>query len=458
MNDHNANACTRCRDLLDRSAAGELTDAERRAVEAHIEACGECAREADEALAVDAIVSDAFARAALRPARREAPGLAELSATAMDEGRAIRTRRLIVRIGAAASVAAAVLLAVLLIPPLFEKDATRGPIDEGDDRGAPVVARTPDDPNIRAGLDWLAANQEADGHWDARRHGAGADFDVGLTGLAVLALVRGDETDRDAGLARARDRGIAWLLDRQKPDGYIAAGRGAGAMYGHAIATLALVEALDRKTSAALDDPGAIARAVAYCSRSQLPAGGWSYAVRGGPHRVPDTSHTGWFVLALRRAAHAGLDVPEGTLERARGWVATVTDNTGRVGYRSPHDGTPATTAIGLMVAEAAETSDLPAQPSSATLVRRMLSKDPSWTPTEKSLYFWHFVSRTDALRRADGAWTDALATSLARHQETGTDSPHKGSWPNRDRDSLAAGRVYSTAMAVVTLDSLRER
>ena len=44
---------------------------------------------------------------------------------------------------------------------------------------------------IRASLRWLAENQEEDGRWDSRKHGAKGKFDTGNAGLALLCFLAG---------------------------------------------------------------------------------------------------------------------------------------------------------------------------------------------------------------------------------------------------------------------------
>jgi hypothetical protein len=75
---------------------------------------------------------------------------------------------------------------------------------------------------------FLSATQEPDGHWDAKKAGANADFsglngDIASTSLATYALLcsaQGKLQNRDA-MMRAK-RGLEWLLARIQTDGRIA--------------------------------------------------------------------------------------------------------------------------------------------------------------------------------------------------------------------------------------------
>jgi squalene-hopene/tetraprenyl-beta-curcumene cyclase len=80
---------------------------------------------------------------------------------------------------------------------------------------------SPDDPRIRKAIAWLGEHQNEDGGWgeDVRSYtdetwrGRG-DSTASQTAWALLALVAAGEHR-----SRAAERGVAWLLDAQTPDG-----------------------------------------------------------------------------------------------------------------------------------------------------------------------------------------------------------------------------------------------
>ncbi len=127
-----------------------------------------------------------------------------------------------------------------------------------------------EDPAVRRGVDYLLAEQEADGSWFGRW---GANYVYG-TGAAVPALV-------EAGISREHDsvrRAVAWLERVQNEDGgwgedlrsYVDrswSGRGESTASQTAWALLAL--------HAAGEHSGAVTRGLDWLVRTQLPDGGW---------------------------------------------------------------------------------------------------------------------------------------------------------------------------------------
>ena len=110
---------------------------------------------------------------------------------------------------------------------------------------------------VQSALAWLAAAQSGDGRWNAARHGggveravqghhrqgAGAKSDHGVTGLALLAMLGAGNTHREGVCAGHVDRGIRFLVDRQRADGSLAGdAEFFAALYCHGMATIALAE------------------------------------------------------------------------------------------------------------------------------------------------------------------------------------------------------------------------
>ena len=61
-------------------------------------------------------------------------------------------------------------------------------------------------------LAWLARNQEADGHWDGKKHGATMAGDTALTGLALLAFLGAGHTEKVGNYKDNVKRAVAWLI------------------------------------------------------------------------------------------------------------------------------------------------------------------------------------------------------------------------------------------------------
>ena len=111
---------------------------------------------------------------------------------------------------------------------------------------------------VEAALKFLAAAQRADGAWDPRatgagveraplgenRNGAGAKAETAITGLALLTLMGAGNTHRRGDYADNVYRGLAYLIQKQKPDGSLAGNASPyAATYSHGMAALAMCEA-----------------------------------------------------------------------------------------------------------------------------------------------------------------------------------------------------------------------
>ncbi|MGE0760036.1 MAG: hypothetical protein AB7O38_23690, partial [Pirellulaceae bacterium] len=173
---------------------------------------------------------------------------------------------------------------------------------------------------VQAALLWLAAQQQADGRWDASefgagretrtlgqdRRGAGADADTGITGLALLAHLGAGHTHLSGRLRETVQHGLEFLLASQHVDGNLAgAAKQFERMYCHGIAFVALAEAYAMTGDARLL-PG-LRRALQYTLAAQdRVSGGWRYQ----PGDRGDMSQFGWQVMALRSAELGGLTTP----------------------------------------------------------------------------------------------------------------------------------------------------
>lgn len=298
------------------------------------------------------------------------------------------------------------------------------------------------------GADWLIRAQEPDGRWKSRKHGSAFDFDIGVTALSVLALSEAHERVGDKRLIEAAEAGGSWLTGQQDRFGRFLRVHDQSRMYGQAAATLALLRLNEQRPTEQLR--GSIERALAFGVRAQNARGGWSYV----PGITADTSHTGWFVLALARARSAGFKVPEATLTGALHYVEQMTDAQGRVSYNLAggrfHPGLTGT----VVAVNASIRGDVTPETPASRSVRTLLSSTPSWDDRRQNLYLWFFASR--GLSRSEPTetvrtWRRRLSETLLAGQERSTGKDF-GSWSNNDTVHGDAGRVYSTSLAVICL------
>ncbi len=313
---------------------------------------------------------------------------------------------------------------------------------------------------LERGLAWLATHQSSDGRWDPDRYdagremhvlghdrqGAGAQADSGMTGLALLALLGAGQTHYQGEHAAAVRKGLDYLRRTQRPDGCLAGdARLFAAMYCHSMAALALSEAYAMTGDPALREP--VQRAVQYSLRAQGLQGGWRYR----PGDPGDMSQFGWQVMLLSSAHEAGIGVPASERRRMRRFLDQCSTGPGLV-LAAYQPGRPATP---VMTAEAMVTRvflDRIPPPSAMPPFRHMLQRDMP-RDGRANLYYWYYG--TLALHQLQDElwpeWSRALQRQLIQRQQTVGD--HFGSWDPDTTWGSYGGRVYSTALATMTLE-----
>ncbi len=349
---------------------------------------------------------------------------------------------------------------------------------------------------VAQGLRWLAAHQSPSGLWKAAdlgwcdgkegrkdlQGGGYPGYDVGVSGLALLAFAT-------AGYApRAGDpyedviaRGLAALVDAQDAGGCVGPRTTLHFLYGHAFATQALVDAYG--ATGDVRWRRAAGRAIDFALAAQNPGLAWRYGVRPGDN---DTSETGCLALALlaarrvNRAAMAAdlappFPIPAEAFTGIRTWIDQMTDEVGRTGYiqrgglsarlqeeidRFPCDETETCTAIGLFLRDQIPGDDprrdAATNEKAAGLLRVL---PPRWdTPGGYTdLYYWHYGALALSARDDPGwpAWRRALEQAVVGAQRHDGDAcAYKGSWDTDSAWSADAGRVYTTAMCVLLLET----
>jgi hypothetical protein len=327
-------------------------------------------------------------------------------------------------------------------------------------------------------LRWLVDHQAPDGRFASANFselnglgrtcacdGPGDGYhDVGITGLALLALLGDGNSPRHGRHSAAVRRGVSWLLDQQDPaTGLLGGVQAHGFIYDHAIATFALCEA-----AASCDGPRlrlAAQAALDVCARARNPYSAWRYGLV--PDNENDTSITGWMVSALHAGRLAGLQVPEEAFLGAIGWIETVTEpSTGRCGYdsigslsaripevndRFPSEGTEAMTAVALHCRQRIGALGSAADSHAKLLLRAL----PVWSPGEQvDYYYWYYGSQAMAFRGGSewAQWSKALGRALLDSQRK--DGDFLGSWDAVDPWSFAGGRIYATALAALCLEA----
>ena len=304
---------------------------------------------------------------------------------------------------------------------------------------------------VDSALHWLAVHQEPDGIWDCDKHGGQAQSDVGVSGLALMALMGGGNTMRKGEYRRSVIRGAEALIKRQQDDGSIDKN-----LYCQSLATIALCESYGR----ARDERVGLAarKAVAYLQKGVNPDCGWRYTANCGQS---DMSVTPWVLQALKTAKLARMRFDHSVYSRGLTFVDALTDrgaskeSSGAVGYQFQADqdygsGHPALTCAAMMVRQF---SGMGVKNhilvKGAELTRKL---PPNWS--RKDFYFWYYA--TYAMHNMGGEyrvwWNRRVRDVLIQNQcKIGDDA---GSWdPEGAKWGSRGGRVYSTALGALCLE-----
>jgi hypothetical protein len=324
---------------------------------------------------------------------------------------------------------------------------------------------------VEASLKWLAMHQLEDGSWTFHldeqhcpqcagrcRNPGLIESSTASTGLALLCFLGGGYTHQDGSYREVVSRGLYYLVHRMvitphggdlrdisvMPGGFEEQMmvRTSGNMYAQAIATLALCEAY-----AMTHDPelaSAAQEAIDFIVYAQAGNGGWRYI----PKEPGDLSVTGWQLMALKSGSLGRLSIPRSVWYRASEFLDGVQEDRGaNYGYQQPSSTRPAMTAVGLY-----GRLMLGWPRDHAPLLKgcAQLSKEQ---PKANNMYFNYYASQV--LHHTGGTgwkrWNTRMRNYLVATQ---ADSGHeKGSWYIDEAWSDRGGRLYTTTLAILSLE-----
>lgn len=302
---------------------------------------------------------------------------------------------------------------------------------------------------VARALAFLARTQESDGRWShflsdrASVPNPNYRHNQALTGLATLCFLAADHTPDKDGLYRETvARALQSLLRHASSEGDL---RGDGNMYSHAIATLALAEAAIMTGDNQFKE-AALRGAQFICAAQNPRDGSWRYK----PLDAGDTSVLGWQVLALHSAEFLGFEVPPETRAGAFRWLDKVSSGKQGViaGYQStkPRATMTAQASLSRMLLGQQLTVD-----QQDEVCQYLLRRDP--LKDEAAYYLWYYCSlsmmqmQNDAWRK----WNPTIRDYLIASQVTGGE--RDGSWTPDSGYGFIGGRIYSTALATLTLE-----
>lgn len=224
-------------------------------------------------------------------------------------------------------------------------------------------------------------------------------------------------------------------------------------MYAQAIVTLALCEGYALTQSPVLREPAERAAQVLIAAQgvvksSPLHAGGWRYTPTSAD---ADTSVTGWTIMALQAAMHAGITVPSDTFTKAGEYLWRMRGKDG-FGYSGPGDA-PGTTAIATFCLQFLGQAGDSRLKGALDLLKR---QKVSWEDTRGSfvLYNWYYTTLALYQGGADywESWNKQIAHSMIEAQA------NDGSWPPPPQSSgeaaFASAPTYSTALGAMILET----
>jgi hypothetical protein len=283
--------------------------------------------------------------------------------------------------------------------------------------------------------------------------------ETAMTALAILAMGSvghqpGDATPE----GRAMKRALNFVLqpDRQEDDGYF--GRKDGSrMYGHGIVTLMLAEMLGMGGDAQMDEQlrTRCRKAIELVLRSQkVPKndnsrGGWRYSPDASDS---DMSVTVWQTMALRAAKNAGFDVPKEAIDEAVRYIKRAYEPTderrgavryGGFGYqgRGREISTTAEGLLALLVCGDYESEEVLG--ASERLFKEGIKQAERWFFYTTYYYAQGMYQRGGKFAtEGERVVADVLLPIQSR----------EGWWEGAGGEEKGGGRVYATAMAVLSL------
>jgi hypothetical protein len=276
------------------------------------------------------------------------------------------------------------------------------------------------------GIDFLVGSQDRDGGW------ADSQSNVGVVGLAVLAILAHGEDPNVGPYADTVKKGLNYILSQASNDtGYI--GR---SMYNHGFATLALAEAYGQVEDDRLGPALEKAVALIVASQDKNPTGAWRYNPQSND---ADTTVSGAIMIALFAARNAGVDVPDEVIAKAIGFYKRMqSPDDGGFGYTNPGGSNAPRTAIGVLVLALAKERDTQMFKQAFACLQSAQNQNINY----HQFYYLYYAAQ--AFFHADPEtwrnWNAGNIKSLSSTQ--GAD----GSW------SGSQGATFTTAAALLSL------
>jgi hypothetical protein len=310
---------------------------------------------------------------------------------------------------------------------------------------------------------YIVKMQEADGSFNdsSARHSARNGYAMTALGIMALASIGHQPVDPSRE-GVAMKKALDFILRRDQgrgPKEYF--GSDGSRMYGHGITTLCLTEMLGmsvtRTQEARLREVTTKAVNLILTSqnvRKSSPKyrGGWRY--KPDSHDS-DLSVTVWQLMALRSAKNAGLNVPKEAIDmavrylkrsyfsprNARGEPTNLRSGCGYIPGSPPRYSTAAAGLLSLQVCGEYDTPEV--RGTTNWLVNRPVNSKEQWFYYGTYYYAQGMQKREKHIADRARQLTEDVLLKLQRAD---------GSWEGKDGMEKGAGRIYSTALATLSL------
>jgi hypothetical protein len=182
------------------------------------------------------------------------------------------------------------------------------------------------------GLEYLATHQNEKGEWP----GGGYEDGPAPVGLGMLVFLASGEDPNYGLYSNQVRRSLRYLISTQDAT----TGIMGQSMYHHGFATLALAEAYgavdernlwpNQKAPRSVGQALELAVRAAVTSQKKNSYGGWRYSPDSND---ADTSVSGAVLVGLLAARNAGIEVPDGAIDKAIAYYKQMTAKSGQVAY-----------------------------------------------------------------------------------------------------------------------------
>ena len=304
---------------------------------------------------------------------------------------------------------------------------------------------------VEAGLAWIVEHQRGNGSWRLRhdrrtcncRDPGTTESTTAATGLALMSLLGAGYTHETGPYQKEVRDGLDYLRKKMrhlKFGGSLS--EGPSGMYSHAIATTALAEAVamtgDRRYKKTVQE------AQRYIVSAQHPAGGWRYI----PQQPGDILATTWQIMALKACKQAGVETDPEVLEKAGEFIDSMSLS-GKAFYRyqkrEPESATSTATGLLMQMYLGWDRSHPAIDVGSLYVLESAPSDNDVYLNYYASLLLHH--AQSDEWKAFNRKVRDHLVATQS------TKGHEAGSWFFPDRHGNSGGRLYTTAMAIMTLE-----